>query len=289
MTRRPGNLMSAAILALACTTVFAQPYNGNQPRPGTNTGTGKNNKQTPPREDRDEGTEYGAIVTVRAYGAQNSDKVGQVNIQTNSGKQVSVHLTERTRFLLAGADMDRAMVNQLLVKGVPVTMQWRSSLETGGKVAYSIEIRTVAIQGTIKKANKRQMTVSALPIKQEEEYEPVAPPIRAGGRKAPEPAKKVAKKEPKPMALTLAVRDEVTRVSLNGEKAEAAAIKPKMTFDAIVVDGGPRWLIELNARTEDGKTADEGKKKDDTEKTGKDKPVKPDKTKPTDKPKPPQD
>ena len=285
MTRRHGISTLAAILALACTTVFAQPNTGNK------TGQGNQNKKVPNRGgDRDEGTEYGKITTVRSYGAQASDKVGQINLQTMAGKQVSVHLTDRTRYLLAGADMDRAMVNALLVKDVPVTLQWRYSAETGGKVAYSIEIRTVAIQGTIKKANKRQITVAALPIEREEEYEPVAPPIRAGGRKAPEPPRKVEKKAPTPKTITLIVQNSLTRISLNGEKTEAAAIKPKMTFDAIVIDGGPRWLIELNAHTEGARSANTGEKEGETDKPDKEnKAKKTGKDKPMDKPKPPQD
>jgi len=279
MTRRPGILTFAALLALSCTTVFAQPNPGNKNNPRTG-----NNQ--PFRGDRDEGTEYGKITAVRSFGAQASEKIGQVNLQTLAGKQVSVHLTDRTRYMLAGADMDRSMVRTLLVKDVPVMLQWRYSAETGGKVASSIEIRTIAIQGTIKKANKRQITVAALPIAQEEYVEPVAPPIRAGGRKAPEPPKKVAKKEPKPATLMMIVQNELTRITLNGEKAESGVIKPKMTFDAIVIDGGPRWLIELNAHTPDGGKATTGDREGDTEKSDKDaKNKKPGR----DKPKPPQD
>lgn len=279
MTRRSGIPTFAAILALACTTVFAQPYTGNKNGQGTG-------KRVPSRGDRDEGTEYGKITAVRSYGAQASEKVGQVNIQTMGGKQVSVHLTDRTRYTLAGADMDRAMVSALLVKDMPVTLQWRYSAETGGKVAYNIEIRTVAVQGTIKKANKRQITVAALPIATEEETEPVAPPIRAGGRKAPEPPRKVEKKAPTPKTLTLIVENGLTRITVNGEKADAAMIKPQMTFDAIVIDGGPRWLIELNAHAPGGRAGPEGNREGDTEKA--DKEAKGKKSG-KEKPKPPQD
>ncbi len=283
MTRRPGTLTFAALLALACTTVFAQPNTGNK--------TGQNtNKKTPFRGDRDEGTEYGKIIAVRAYGALASEKIGQVNIMTTGGKQVSVHLTDRTRYTLAGADMDRAMVNALLVKDVPVMLQWRYSAETGGKVAFLIEVRTIAIQGTVTKANKRQITVAALPLASEEESEPVAPPIRAGGRKAPEPPKKVVKKAPTPKTLTLIAQSNLTRVSVNGEKADSAAIKPKMKFDAVVIDGGPRWLIEFNGHTEGGRNATGDNKEDDTDKPDKEiKSKKNGKDKPADKPRPPQD
>lgn len=280
MTRRPGIPIVAATLALACTTVFAQPNTGNRDNQP------KGNRQ-PFRGDRDEGTEHGRITAVRSYGAQASEKVGQVNIQTTAGKQVSVHLTDRTRYTLAGADMDRAMVSALLVKDVPVVLQWRYSAETGGKVAYNIEVRTIAIQGTIKKGNKRQITVAALPIAQEEEAEPVSPPIRAGGRKAPEPPKKMAKKEPQPATLTLILQNGLTRITLNGEKAESAVIKPKMTFDAIVIDGGPRWLIELNARTPDGRSASDKDKEDGAEKSDKENKTK--KKSGREKPKPPQE
>lgn len=279
MTRRPGILTFAALLALTCTTVFAQPNTGNK-------NNQRNGNKQPFRGDRDEGTEYGKITAVRSFGAQASDKIGQVNLQTTAGKQVSVHLTDRTRYMLAGADMDRSMVSALLVKDVPVVLQWRYSAETGGKVASTIEIRTIAIQGTIKKANKRQITVAALPIARDDETEPVAPPIRAGGRRALEPPKKVAKKEPKPATFMMIVRNGLTRITLNGEKSESTVIKPKMTFDAIVIDGGPRWLIELNARTPDGGKAATGDTEGETEKSDQENKTK----KPgRDKPKPPQD
>ena len=268
-------LAVAAFVAFSCTTVFAQRTPGN--KPGQNTG---NTNKVPRSGDRDEGTEYGVVVGLRAYGAQNSEKIGQINIRNNAGKQVSVHLTERTRYLMSGGDMDRDMVKMLLVKDVPVTLQWRYSAETGGKLAYSIEVRTISIQGTVTRANKRQLSVSALPLVNEYEAEPVAPPIRAGGRRVAEPPKRPEKKPPTPRTLTLGIKDHLTRVSLNGEKAAAADLKPKMTFDAVVIDGGPRWLIEINARGGDGKPAkdkdndtgmseDDDKPKDKKDKAGK--------------------
>jgi len=272
-------LTVAACLAWPCSTVFAQRNTGNK----TGQTTGKQGRTPRAGGDRDEGTEYGAVVSIRSFGAQNSEKIGQIIVRSNAGKQVNVHLTDRTRYLLAGADMDREMVNALLVKDVPVTLQWRYSAETGGKVAYSIEVRTIAIQGTVTKANKRQLTVSALPVAREEETEPAAPPIRAGGRKIADPPKRPAPKAPVPKSLTLIVKEHLTRLSLNGEKTEAGEIKPKMTFDALVVDGGPRWLIELNARSADGRTP--GDKDDDAGKPEDD--GKPVKGKPKAKPKPP--
>jgi len=275
-----------AISALACSTVGAQPTGGNRTGgqgggnrtggQGGNTGKGgyRNGQGAGPNggdydrtRDRDEGTEYGFVSTVRLYGAKNSAKIGSIVVRTPNGRQVSASLMDRTRYTLGGAEMERGQVEALVTKGSPVVMQWRYSNETGGRAAYSIEIRTVALQGTIKKIAGKHVSVTASPVQDEKEAEPVAPQIKAGGRPMVPPAKKAAAK-PVVRAVTLLLNKDLTKITMDGQKADRDVLKPNLKFDAVVMDGGSNLILEIHVKSPDD-SAPEGTGDDDKSKDGK--------------------
>ena len=276
---KPSPRMLTVVLtvsALACSTLVAQPTGGNRTgNPGGNTGKGgyragqgggQGGGDYDRFRDKDEGTEYGFVSTVRVYGAKNSAKLGSITVRTQNGRQVSAALMDRTRYTLGGAEMDRAQIAALLVKGTPVVMQWRYSNDTGGRAAYSIEVRTVAMHGTIKKFAGKHITVLASPTQSEAESEPEAPQIKAGGRPMAPPAKRVA---PKPVVrtVTLLFNKDVTKVTVDGEKADRAALKPNVKFDAVVMDGGSNLILEIHLKTK-ADAAEGGTGKDGADKAG---------------------
>jgi hypothetical protein len=141
-------------------------------------------------------------------------------------------------------------VRKLLVKDVPVVLNWRLSEEVDGRIVSDLQIRTVEINGSIKRATAKRITVTALPAQMPAD-EP--PPIEAGGRTRQPPRPAGPPKKPmQPRTLNLLVSPEISAFTLDGEKVAFKELKPSMKFDAVIMDGGPALIFELRARNHDG-------------------------------------
>ena len=124
---------------------------------------------------------------------------------------------------------------------MPVELNWRTSDKLSGRVVSDIRVRTIEIEGVIKQANRKKVTVMARPKQSPEEL----PQIKVRGRKSTENKKRVKRPAHRKLVLTLS---EASAITLEGDEADIKDIKPTMKFDAVVIDGGPSIILDLNAR-----------------------------------------
>ncbi len=68
-------------------------------------------------------------------------------------------------------------------------------------------------------------------------------------------------KRPAPRKLVLTL-SEASAITLEGDEADIKDIKPTMKFDAVVIDGGPSIILDLNARSvKESRDPKKGKRK----------------------------
>lgn len=240
-------LVAAWTLVLSGSVALAQRYQGRNNRAG---------RRVAPRESsRNRDTERGWIVRILTYsggdrdrrGRNKSDlnsepnKIGSIVIKTEQGRQFTGVLTSETRYSAQSADITPSKTKLLLVHDVPIELNWRTSDELSGRVVSDIRVRTVEIEGVIKRANRKKVTVMATAKQPPEEL----PEVKVRGRRTPRDKKAMKKPAAKKLVLALSEASEIT---LDGDKADIKDIKATMEFDAVVIDGGPTTILALNAR-----------------------------------------
>lgn len=255
--RLPTILLAGVVLASNALTLSGQTYRGKK--------TQSNGRATRRTGTRDRGTVNGSIVRIRRFnsarGKRGDDaprggagkKIGSIAIRIDGGAQFSAVLTGATDYSVQNTVMTRSKVMSLLVPGVPVELNWKTSDEVGGRAVTDLRIRTIEIEGVIKTANRRKLVVMASPRVRSE-----ATPIRVRGRAPEQPRKPRRKLKPRKLSLRLA---EVTQFTLNGKESSVETIRATMEFNAIVTNGSPGVVLELHLRGEDDKNGDRGDNK----------------------------
>ncbi|MCZ6816066.1 MAG: hypothetical protein O7F76_05120 [Planctomycetota bacterium] len=253
-------LIAASAIALAGSVAFAQRYQGGNNRQGR--------RVTRKESRRDRDTERGWIVRILTYSGGDKNrrgrnkaegngpsKTGSIVIKTEQGRQFTGVLTTETRYSARSARITPSRTKSLLIRGVPVELNWRTSDKLSGRVVSDIRVRTIEIEGVIKQANRKKVTVMARPKQSPEEL----PQIKVRGRKSTENKKRVKRPAPRKLVLTLS---EASAITLEGDEADIKDIKPTMKFDAVVIDGGPSIILDLNARSvKESRDPKKGKRK----------------------------
>ena len=167
-----------------------------------------------------------------------SKKLASIDLQLDGGAQVSLDILPTSQLGVLNATLPPDRVFALLTSGVPIEATWTHSKDDDKRSVVALMIRTVQVEGVIKKVGGGRMTARVKVT-------------RAGG--APVPLmlpQNIQTTQPTTEPerdLTFKLQPEVLKVTQDGRKSDLRRIRANLHFKGTAMDGGTWLLFTLDA------------------------------------------